>query len=73
MKRFQSRGGGGRFRRNTMENTFGLHVPACPHCRRFNPYSVGEKKPENCHACGKPLDASAVVSLDRPETQEDRA
>ncbi len=56
-RRFQSRRGNGRFTRNTMENTFGLHVPVCPDpaCRRFNPHSVGTPAPEKCHACGAPM------------------
>ncbi len=53
--RFQSRRGNGRFTRNTLENTFGLTVQACPHCGRFNPRAVGEPERETCHACGKPL------------------
>jgi hypothetical protein len=53
----RARRGNGRFTQATTENTFGLHLSVCPNpdCRRFNPYSVGEKKPEVCHACGKPL------------------
>jgi hypothetical protein len=54
-RRFQARRGNGRFTRNTMENTFGLSVDVCPHCRRFNPRPAYEKAAENCHACGKPL------------------
>ena len=53
MKRYQSRRGNGRFIKNTMENTFGLHVEICPHCRICNPYKVNEPKPEKCHDCGK--------------------
>ena len=55
MTRRKSRDAAGRFRRATLANTFGLAAPVCPHCGRFNPHKIGEKPPENCHACGKPL------------------
>jgi len=57
MKRFQARRGNGRFTKNTMENTFGLHCAGCPHadCRRLNPSRVGEPAPTTCHACGRSL------------------
>jgi transposase-like protein len=70
MKRFQSRRGNGRFQRNTLENTFGLTVQTCPHCRTFNPRSVGEPKRETCHACGKPLDEPVSGVAERTETEE---
>lgn len=56
MKRFQARRGNGRFIRNTMENTFGLHCAVCPYddCRRLNPTPVGEPQPTHCHACQRP-------------------
>ena len=57
MKRFQARRRSGRFTRNTMENSFGLHVEVCEHedCRILNPWKVGEPRPVNCHRCGRPL------------------
>ncbi len=55
MRRFQARRGGGRFQRNTLENTFGLRTGICPSCNRFNPSSLGEAPPEVCHHCGAPL------------------
>jgi hypothetical protein len=62
--RYYSRKGNGRFRRATLENTFGVSAPICPECRRFNPHAVNEPEPEHCHACGAKL---------RPETEtEDR-
>lgn len=59
--RRQARRGNGRFTRNTMENTFGLHCEVCPvdTCRRLNPWTVGQAKPERCHACGSLLDGTA--------------
>ena len=51
MKRFQSRRGGGQFTRNTMENTFGLHVDVCESCRSFVPYSINEAPPNACPRC----------------------
>jgi hypothetical protein len=55
MRRFQARRGNGRFTRNTMENTLGLHCAVCPACRRLNPSPVGEPRPTHCHACGAAL------------------
>jgi hypothetical protein len=52
MKRFQARRGNGRFTRNTMENTFGLHCEVCDVCRSLSPWAVGEPKPKRCHNCG---------------------
>jgi hypothetical protein len=54
-RRLYSRQGNGRFRRATLENTFGLSAPTCPACGRFNPHGVGEPAPETCHACGAPM------------------
>ena len=54
--RHLSRHGNGRFRRATLENTFGLSAPTCPECSRFNPHAVNEPPAENCHACGAPMD-----------------
>lgn len=50
--RMYSRRANGQFRRATLENTFGLHACICPECRRFNPHSVNEPHPAECHACG---------------------
>ena len=50
-----SRQTNGRFRRATLENTFGLSVEVCPACRRMSPYRAGGEPPENCHACGSVL------------------
>lgn len=47
-----SRTAAGRFRRATLENTFGLTVDVCPHCRRINPRDAGTAPAGNCHACG---------------------
>ena len=57
MGRLYSRRSNGRFRRATLENTFGVTAPVCPNpeCRRFNPHNVGEPPPETCHACGAPM------------------
>lgn len=55
-RRFQARRGNGRFTRNTLENTVGLHCLWCPHCGRGNPSPVGQPQPTECHACGKPLE-----------------
>ncbi len=52
MKRFQARRGSGRFTRNTMENTFGLHCPSCPECNKFLPHPVGSAPPDTCNGCG---------------------
>jgi len=54
-RRLYSRQGNGRFRRATLENTFGLHAPSCPQCGRLNPYGIHETAPEACHACGAPM------------------
>lgn len=50
--RMYSRTASGRFRRATVENTFGLHVYVCQDCRRMNPVTAGAPKPTECHACG---------------------
>jgi hypothetical protein len=54
-RRLYSRQTNGRFRRATLENTFGITAPVCPSCRRLNPHGVGEPPPETCHACGAPM------------------
>jgi hypothetical protein len=61
--RIYSRQSSGRFRRATLENTFGLRAPSCPECHQLNPHGVDEPEPENCHACGAKL---------RPEPPEPR-
>ncbi len=66
MKHFQSRRTNGRFQRNTLENVFGLRVEVCPHCGSFNPYSVREPKPDNCHACGNSLAVEVEPSPSTP-------
>jgi hypothetical protein len=78
--RFQARRGNGRFTRNTMENTFGLHVGVHERkasgewCGSMNPSRVGEPRPTHCHACGEPLSADAVdpyaSSTGKPSTRE---
>jgi ribosomal protein L40E len=55
-RRFQARRGNGKFTRNTMENTFGLSVQVCPHCRAMNPRNAGTEPLTNCHRCGESLD-----------------
>jgi len=60
-KRFQARRSNGRFTKNTLENTVGLHCEICPHCRRFNPYGLHEPKPTQCHACGQLLEVECPV------------
>ncbi len=57
--RAYSRKPNGRFRRATLENTFGLTAPSCPSCYRLNPHAVNEPVPENCHACGAAMAAVA--------------
>jgi len=61
-RRLYSRQTNGRFRRATLENTFGITAPVCPSCRRFNPHAVNGPAPTHCHACGAPLD--------QPETDD---
>lgn len=63
MRRRQARRANGKFTGNTMENTFGLHCQVCPHddCRRFNPWPVGEPRPEACHACGRSLTVTTTA------------
>jgi hypothetical protein len=70
MRRFQARRGNGKFTRNTMENTFGLHCDVCPNqaCRRLSPYRVGEPRPQTCHACG----ASLIEEQARDEVRHGR-
>lgn len=59
--RLYSRQPDGRFRRATLENTFGLSAPSCPDCGRLNPHAVGEPAPGSCHACGMPMKPSGRV------------
>ena len=54
-KRIPSRQRNGRYRRATLENTFGLKAPVCPHCRGLNPHGINEPAPEVCGQCGKPM------------------
>lgn len=51
MKRFQARRGNGRFTRNTLENTFGIHADVCA-CGALIPYGINEAPPDACHRCG---------------------
>jgi hypothetical protein len=55
MKRHQARKGNGRFIKNTIENTFGLHCIFCPNCGIGNPYGLAEERPSKCHSCEKDL------------------
>lgn len=61
MKRRQARKHNGRFTRNTLENTLGVHAnihngntPEGIFCGRFNLSNIGEPRPEHC-VCGEPL------------------
>ena len=54
-RRLYSRQTNGRFRRATLENTFGLSCIWCPQCRIGNPHPAGGEPPENCHDCGAVL------------------
>jgi len=57
------RAGNGRFRKASLRKDFRLDLVVCPHCGRFNPYTIGldletgfqKKPPTHCHACGKEL------------------
>jgi hypothetical protein len=60
--RAYSRRSNGRFRRATLENTFGLSAPSCPACQRLNPHVAGEPAPEHCHACGAPMSPAEPVA-----------
>lgn len=60
-KRLRRRDAGARFQKATLENTFGLRAPVCPHCRGFNPIGVGEPVPERCKQCGKEVADSEWV------------
>lgn len=59
MKRFQARRRGGRFTRNTPENTLGLHIIVCTSCRTLNAWPTGEARPTACHACKASLPEDA--------------
>lgn len=53
MKRIQGRRSNGQFRRNTLENTFGLSTRICPDCGALNPYRLRfEQPPDLCSYCG---------------------
>jgi hypothetical protein len=68
-RRLYSRQSSGRFRRATLENTFGLSAPVCPECRRLNPHGVYEPEPVNCHACGALLaEVSTCRACNQPIT-----
>ena len=54
-KRIQSRHGNGRYRRATLENTFGLTTTICPHCNGINPFGVTDSPPADCVQCGQSL------------------
>lgn len=54
-KRKQARNKGGRFVRNTPENTLGLHIVICKKCGGLNPYPVYEEAPERCGHCDETL------------------
>lgn len=70
MKRFQARRGGGRFTRNTPENTLGLHSNVHERksdgswCGGLNPSKVGEVRPTVCRHCGEPLAVTAAADRD---------
>lgn len=55
MKQYRARLSNGRFTRNTLENTFGLHCDICPKCNGCIPYGVNEAPPQKCHHCGEKL------------------
>ena len=56
MKRLQARKRNGRFTRNTLENTFGLSVEPCRHCRSLaNVHGINEPAPVVCVSCGENL------------------
>ena len=67
MKRLQARGWRGRFTRNTPENTLGLHIVICPHCRAFNCSDVGKPRPLQCHTCRRDMSVSGDLFQDPPE------
>jgi hypothetical protein len=64
-KRFQARATGGRFARNTMRNTFELHVDVCALCRGINPRQLGEQRAELCSHCGEQLRDIAETKAER--------
>ena len=59
--RRQARRANGRYTRNTMENTLGLHVTVHGRkadgtwCGALNPSKVGEPRPTTCSQCGELL------------------
>lgn len=55
MSRIHSRQTSGRFRRATLENTFGLRTTICQHCGAFNPSTANAPAPTTCEQCGASL------------------
>lgn len=51
-RKIYSRKANGRFRKATLENTFGLKAFVCTECRAISTVNVGQAKPEKCHKCG---------------------
>lgn len=67
-KRLQARAGS-RWRKNTLENAFGLTIQICPACRRFNPRPMGEPPRDTCHACRAALVWAGSPQDPRKEAQ----
>jgi len=63
-KRIPSRHRNGRYRKATLENTFGLTAPVCPHCGGLNPHGVNEPAPDVCGQCGQSM--AAVPPPEQP-------
>ncbi len=67
MKRIQARRAGGKFTRNTPENSLGLHMNIHGRkangewCGAFNPSTVGSERPTICHACNEPIAAAGEL------------
>lgn len=70
--RMQARRGNGRWTRNTMENTLGLHCAIHGRkangewCGALNPSRVGEPRPTMCHSCGEHLEHGFVAEAGEP-------
>lgn len=62
-RRLKSRDRRGRFRRATLENTFGLSTIVCQSCRRIHAYR--DVPPERCD-CGQDL-IESLVDQDWPD------
>lgn len=61
-KVMRKRGGNGRFKRATVENTFGFKVTICADCRGFNTHDGA--RPDACKQCGaSPLRDLAEVQV----------